>query len=524
MQDLKVGLIPSSYNNSIKVIGYCEFSDLEIIRLFNSKEYNKIWDMDGEFTIIYTNLEQTIIMTSLIGAIQYFYYFDGKHFSHSKNIIDIMINLDIELLWDWESLGDLCELENMTQNKTLHKNIKRIPAGTLLTYDGNLKLRSRKILDEFKITYTDPISSIEIFNNQTMKWIGQDPILSLSGGFDSRLILSSMLNQGIFPKVVTLGNSNNSDMQVAESIAKQYLLEHIKVQLVIEDLFENGEYIAYLTNGSKPCCHWHTFLYPKKAQVNKHQSFYVGTLGEFARSYYFDRGFCALLNDAFSSHAQYYFWKIKLAKHRTFFENELDLICDQLNQQISFSGIRERAKRNASMSSGDFLAGVTRYYLEQRVPNFYANGISMYNSSASWRSPFHNIKWLYQIWNLSDHWKLGSNWHRLAIYRNYPSLLEFPEEKGLHHNKLLKKAPLFYWLPVMQRHKYKTYDMSTSWYENSLVREFLIEHSTLIDDLVDRKLIDKVISEHTAQQNRTRAISFLMTIIFFKLALKNRIN
>jgi type IV secretory pathway TraG/TraD family ATPase VirD4 len=76
----------------------------------------------------------------------------------------------------------------------------------------------------------------------------------------------------------------------------------------------------------------------------------------------------------------------------------------------------------------------------------------------------------------------------------------------------------------MQRHKYKTYDMSTSWYENSLVREFLIEHSTLIDDLVDRKLIDKVIAEHTAQQNRTRAISFLMTIIFFKIALKNRIN
>jgi asparagine synthase (glutamine-hydrolysing) len=77
------------------------------------------------------------------------------------------------------------------------------------------------------------------------------------------------------------------------------------------------------------------------------------------------------------------------------------------------------------------LPGLTRYYFEQRVPNFYANGIKMYMDSSQWRSPFHSRRWIDQIWNLPASWKLGSNWHRFAIAKNMPKLLEFPEENGL---------------------------------------------------------------------------------------------
>jgi hypothetical protein len=487
-----------------------------------SDDYSQIQNMDGEFTIIYESNDTTVIITSMIGAIQYFYYYDGKRFAHGTEIIDIVTSQNIEWKWDWESLGDLCELENLTQNRTLHREIKRVPAGCILTFKKILKMRTYNFLDSQKISYGDPVDAVDILNDETRKWAGRSPILSLSGGFDSRVILSSMLKQSIFPTVVTLGGKKNSDMQVAEMIADKFGLEHIKVKLSLDDFFENGEKISILTNGSKPACHWHTYLYPKKAGLAKDRSFFVGTLGEFARSYYFDKGFISLLNDGFPKFAQERFWIMKLSRHRTFLEEEATYVSKELRAEISREGLRSRAKRNASMSHGEFLSGGTRYYLEQRVPHFYANGISMYNASCSWRSPFHSTKWLTRIWSLSDQWKLGSNWHRLAIRRNLPQLLHFPEEKGLDSNKMLDKAPFLYWLPIMQRLKYNTYDMSAEWFANRRIREFILDNTTLLDEFIDRRLCESILEKHLKSRNRTRTISFLLTVLYFRIALSRR--
>lgn len=512
---------PKSQNNSLEVIGYCDLNRDEILASIDNKDYNKLQCMDGEFTLIYQNYNEVVIITSMIGAMQYFYYYDGKRFAHSKYIVKLVKDLELCWIWDWESLGDLCELENLTENRTLHPNIKRVPPGTILTYTSTLKIRSSKILDKFKIAHANPIDAISILNDQTLKWSGNNPYISLSGGFDSRVILSSMLKQGIYPTVVTVGNYQNSDMRVAEMISSKYVLDHIKVSLTVDDFLENGELIAHSTNGSKPSCHWHTFLYPQKARLTKGQSFFVGTLGEFARSYYFDKGFLSLLNDAFPNFSQLNFWMAKLSRHRTFEANELSLLCDELNQQVNSTGLRKRAERNASYASGDFLSGGTRYYLEQRVPSFYANGISMYNCNASWRSPFHNIRWLENIWSLNDHWKLGSNWHRLAIYRNHPDLLNFPEEKGYNMEKMLKKAPPLYWLSIMQKNKYQTYDMSADWFLDRKVHQLILDNTSLLDDIIDKHLLSMIIDQHLIHKNRTRALSFILTILFFKLSLYN---
>jgi len=455
----------------------------------------------------------------MIGAMQYFYYFDGKTFSHGEHLIDIINEQGLEWTWNWESVGDLCELENLTENRTLHKYIKRVPAGSILTFRNTLRLRSTNLLDQMKIVDADPIDAVNIFNQETERWAGTMPMLSLSGGFDSRVILSSMLKQNIYPTVITLGKSDNSDMQVAELIAEKFSLEHIKVKISLSDFIDHGEHIATITNGSKPACHWHTYIYPKKAGISKDQSFFVGTLGEFARSYYFDKGFLSLLNDSFSHAAQKQFWMLKLSRHRTFHEHESKFLCDELGEELGSYGQKRRAYRNASLSRGEFLAGGTRYYLEQRVPHFYANGITMYNDTTSWRSPFHNIEWLEIIWSLCDQWKLGSNWHRLAITRNCPSLLDFPEEKGFSRKKMMHKAPPLYWLPIMQRLKYKSYDMSAEWFANHRIQEFILDNSSFLDELIERRLSESILKEHVTSRNRTRAISFLLTVLYFKVSL-----
>jgi hypothetical protein len=504
-------------DSTLEIIGYCDKEAYEIIELIETGKKTKLLHLRGEYTLVYNKGKSTTIITSSIGAMQYCYYYDGCRFCHGRSVIEIVRKLGIEWEWDWESVGDCCELENCTNNRTLHSKIKKVPPGSILSFEKKLYLHSKKLIDTIK-TYdsADPVEAINIFNDETSFWASKNPYLSLSGGFDSRTILSSMLKQDIFPTLVTLGEEESSDVTVSRKIAHQFNLEHRVVNLNIDELLENGERIAYITNGTKPAYHWHTYLYPLKAQVPKEETFFVGTLGEFARNYYFDRGITGILLETYGRSGQQLFWESKIKRHRTFRNGELSQLAPALRLEIQESGVKQRALKNTLLSEGGVLSGGSRYYLEQRVPNFYANGISMYNDTTQWRSPFHNVEWLERIWNLSDNWKLGSNWHRLAIQRNCPDLLLFSEEKGFLKGRMMKKAPPFYWLPVMQRVKYKSYDLSDGWYKEEKFRSFVMDNRGLLSEFCNQSLVEDILDEHLSGVSRVRALSFFLTMIYFK--------
>lgn len=504
---------------NVRLIGYCEKETHEIGHLIKTNQLSRLREMEGEYTIVYTKGEFVCIITSPIGAIQYFYYYDGNRFFHGEEIVKIARDAKLQWEWDYESLGDLCELENLTGERTLHKRIKRVPPFSVVKYDKRLNIYSTKLISTFDQVISRPTDAVEIINKEIVKWVSLSPFISLSGGFDSRVILSSMLYNSIYPTVVTVGEDESTDVKVARAITKKYGLEHRVVQLALTDLLENSENIARITNGSKPTCHWNTYLYPKKASVPRDQSFYVGTLGEFARNYYCDKGIAALFLDGMPHGVQSKFWRQKILRHQGFRSNELSMLSEKLNVELCWEGIIKRAQRNSIFSGKTgFIEAGTRYYLEQRVPNFYANGIKMYNSTSNWRSPFHNVEWLNKIWNLNETWKLGSNWHRLAIRKNWPDLMNFPEEKGFLKNRMMNRAVPFYWLPMMQRSKYRTYDQSREWYKSNEIRELMMDNRQFLSELMEIGLIEKVLNQHKTAGDRTKTISFLLTVVFFCIA------
>ena len=86
---------------------------------------------------------------------------------------------------------------------------------------------------------------------------------------------------------------------------------------------------------------------------------------------------------------------------------------------------------------------------------------------------------------------------------------------------MLGKAPPFYWLSVMQRDKYRSYDLSESWYKRDEVRSIIMDNYNLIADICQRDLLQIVLDDHRETNTRVRAISFLLTVIYFKKALGN---
>ena len=503
--------------NRLRQIGYTKYSESELLNLFSSQGFGALRDLGGEYTLILEGENECAVITSPVGAMHYYYYFNDRQIFHGDKIIDVLKQASIPWQWNWSSLGDLCQLENLTENQTLHPLVRRVPPGSCLYFkNGNLNLESKSYIDSIPSLRPNPDLAIDAMNQEVATWSGDNPFLSLSGGFDSRVILGSMLQQGIHPHLITMGNDQCSDVRTAKSIAAQYNLSHDLIRININDFFEYAPKISYLTNGTKTAWHWHTYLYPLKAEIPNQSSFFVGTLGEFARSYYFDKGQMGRLAGLNPDWALNQFWNMKLNRHPTFYSNELPSLNSQFSHQLDATGIQNRAKRLTGYCKKQFLPGLTRYYFEQRVPNFYANGIKMYMDSSQWRSPFHSRRWIDQIWNLPASWKLGSNWHRYAITRNMPKLLEFPEENGFIPNRMLKTAPPLYWTSAMRRTPYISYDLSSEWYRDPTLQDFIYSNRHSIDELVDPALVASILVNHKSGDDRTRTLAFLLTMIYWK--------
>jgi len=508
--------------NRLSKIGYTKHSEEQLLDLFFNQGLESLRDVGGEYILILQGEDECALVTSPVGAMHYYYYYDGRHFYHGDKIIDILVQASVPWQWNWNALGDLCQLENLTNNQTLHPSVRRVPPGTCLYYkNGQLKIDSKSYIDSIPSLRPDPNAAVKAMNQEVATWSGNNPYLSLSGGFDSRVILGSMLQQGIKPHLITMGNDQCSDVRTAKAIASEYSLIHDLIRININDFFEHAPKISYLTNGTKTAWHWHTYLYPLKAQIPTESSFFVGTLGEFARSYYFDKGQLGRLAELNPNWALHKFWSMKLNRHPTFLPSELSSLNGQFAEHLYPAGINSRADRLTSYCKTQFLPGLTRYYFEQRVPNFYANGIKMYMDSSQWRSPFHSRRWIDQIWNLPASWKLGSNWHRFAITKNMPKLLEFPEENGFVPNRMLVKAPPLYWTSAMRRTPYISYDLSSEWYRDPKLQDFIFSNRNSIDDIVDPALVSSILANHKSGDDRTRTLAFLLTMIYWKQNLRH---
>ncbi len=122
----------------------------------------------------------------------------------------------------------------------MHKRDKRFYAlFSLFHHDVTNSLRGESVLQESLIeSLKGPVSTgveeigdvlIEIIREAVHGHADKDIGLTLTGGFDSRIILSILLHLNIKPVCYTYGNGQNKDILIAKNICRTFDLTHIHV-------------------------------------------------------------------------------------------------------------------------------------------------------------------------------------------------------------------------------------------------------------------------------------------------------
>jgi asparagine synthetase B (glutamine-hydrolysing) len=210
----------------------------------------------GMFNIVIIDLRETKvkIINDRLGLLPIYYGFDkqgGLVFApEEKTLIRTKI-VDDEL--DWTGISEFLYFLHPIGTRTFYRNVKLLPAASILEFDlDSKKLQSRQY---YHVTYnTDDRLTLkqcaelayEKFKISCRR-LNLDPFkyaLMLSGGLDSRLILSAWENRENLT-AYTYGSRLNDDTKLASQLAGAANVKH-KISLFTEaDFFDSYEEALY---------------------------------------------------------------------------------------------------------------------------------------------------------------------------------------------------------------------------------------------------------------------------------------
>lgn len=507
-------------NYQIKLIGYCSIGKESLLKRFVQEGPSSLADLGGEYLLVIENSDECYIITSPYGICQYYYTIHRNELFHDDTVIGVLQKSRLPWSWNWKALADLTQLDNVLENDTLHPQIHRVPAASILHFRQGVLKTSSLTWEELHPSFpASPDTALDALNDEIRQWLSDNVVVSSSGGFDSRVILSSILKHGCRPLLLTMGFDNSTDVVISRQIASDLGLQFSVVALDLEDYLRHGSRIVALTNGTKTAWNWHTYIYPKKAKLDSSWPFFVGTNGEFARSFSLDKGILALAANMVTPLSLRSLWKLLLLP--IFKKEELNGIRSEFANEFTGDSQHARLDRLVSLCHNKLLSllpGLDRFRLEQRERNFAGNGMKLYAEHVSWRVPFISRGWVSAVLNLGRDWKLGSNWHRFALAKNYPQLMDYP--LGVKASKVSPRAPLLYWSPLRKKPTEVPYEKYSEWFQSDMIVEFIRENTPLLSELIEANTVISIVEEHKRKQNRTHTIAFLLTMIFWLMNLR----
>jgi len=220
--------------------------DLKTFDLLNSNTFFE--DLSWGVFIMLNKKDNTLIVKNDIYGIYPFYIYNNNENIFLSNDFNYIVELSKELTIDNLSIIDILLYNYPLQNRTVFKEISRIRNFSTITLkDSKVHLNQDDIIDKI-YTSKNKKSKIDksIFAINNVLIHDQNPNLenhfALTGGFDSKILLSSLLSLNIDFKTFTWGSKSSADYVSAEETCKILELKHKN----IEQVSLNNSPIEYL--------------------------------------------------------------------------------------------------------------------------------------------------------------------------------------------------------------------------------------------------------------------------------------
>lgn len=387
----------------------------------------KLNDLNGHFCSISIQDREVSFHTDILGLREFHIHenAEGWYFSTRLDMLLKTAHFDI----DFEEFGSKWNLINQLSGRSIIKDIFRLNCGAraiikqnkihISEYEWTPGRSMEANLDDFR----ENLRRVVLLGNKVNSKIS----LSLSGGLDSRLILSYLLNDKHENwDCHTFVTDSRADLAIAERIADNHNIEFSKIEdddpspdEIINDLFEymGSSYLTQSGFLSRNLGHYKK-LPPDKLVID-------GGFGEIWRREFLSRlyylGKNDLNNNNFEGIAEY------LAHPRAdiFSRDCVDLMKKGIINQIV--ELVEILPSYRDIGLGNWL---DLFSAKTRLVNYYAPEQARIDAYVMSYMPFAQRLLLDQLLNIDEDARRNNRLFRQIIRRNFPKLTKYPLATG----------------------------------------------------------------------------------------------
>jgi asparagine synthase (glutamine-hydrolysing) len=499
-------------------------------RAATAADLKPLLELEDNFVAVYTSGRHVWIVNSLYSLTAYFYALTPTGFAHGDTVHAVARSADVDLSWNHEAIADLMALGHLVSDETLARGVRSVPQGAVLHWDGE-RLETRRFQHGELAAPADgrDLSErlIELFLDGLRAGAGGRPVTTASSGLDSRVNLAGLLHLGLRPELLVMGDPASKDVAIVKEMGRAFDLRVNHVPLELSDYLDAAGEIARVTNGVKPFDHWHTHVFARRSGYGRGDQVVTGNNGEHVRAVGFDYGALALGLDGLSRHDGHRITDHLLARYwgmktHVILRPEEIRACGP--EFAAYYGTSRQNQKWMGVMPPDrsFVWQSDAFVLEQRRRVFQACGLKLMSLHFSPFSPYMRKGWIDAAWSLPLAWRLGSRWHRHAVERLCPRLLDFPEEKEA--SRMLRRQRPLAWVPRLNKIYRRPRPIPYMDYDPLLRRRevaaLLGDHAAELEDFMPKRLVESIVDEQLRSGGRRQLFVTLTGMAVWRASMR----
>ncbi len=483
-----------------------------------------ILNIDGHFVIIVVEEKRIIIYTDKPGLRDIYILELGDRIIFSTNIkwLTYFSNLEI----DYSEFSSRWLMFNQISQNSIFKNIKRIVSGKIATINREDDFKI-SISDQTKYEFDETPMEIDDFETKLISLVNlkisqnQKLALSLSGGMDSRVMLSILLkNRKENFETHSFGDAKHPDSEIAQKIVNDVNIEHYQFNYSNQNfddlIYEIKNYTTetLVNNAASAIMQLGNYKYLSERNL----VIVDGGFGEIWRREFFYKLILKGKSDLLKQNVDGVIPYLSLSRADIFSQDvQVEMNKGLHSQVLNVFELLPKVNKHNIENWIDLFA------LKTRLSNYYSHEQTRLDGMVTAVMPFAQQSLISNLFGVSRKWKSNGRMFRKIIQQNYPKLASYPLVKGVtKHPYILNSLQSRIWTMASKRMGSKYKEISNTdillklskTYIYDIINSKHVKESGIYDNTKIQNIVDGYY--HSSSMNAGYSLDWLLSFLLFK--------